>query len=54
MSTTNKALAARFHRDLFEQGDPAAADQICAPDFVWRAVRGDGAGGLFGHPDHEG
>jgi steroid delta-isomerase-like uncharacterized protein len=38
MSTANKALAARFHWEIFEQGDPAAADQICAPEFVWRAA----------------
>jgi steroid delta-isomerase-like uncharacterized protein len=37
MSTANKALAARFHREIFEQGAPAAAAQLCAPDFVWHA-----------------
>jgi steroid delta-isomerase-like uncharacterized protein len=37
MSAENKALASRFHRDLFVQGNLAAADEICAPEFVWRA-----------------
>ena len=31
----NKALARRFHDDLFEQGNLAAADEILAADFVW-------------------
>jgi ketosteroid isomerase-like protein len=33
----NKVLARRFHDDLFEQGNLAAADEILAPDFVWRS-----------------
>jgi steroid delta-isomerase-like uncharacterized protein len=37
MTTDNNTLAGRFHRDIFEQGDLAAADALCAPDFVWRA-----------------
>ena len=31
----NKALARRFHEELFNQGNMAAADEIVAPDFVW-------------------
>ena len=31
----NKALARRFHDEIFEQGNLAAADEIVAPDFVW-------------------
>src|SRR5215207_10516973 len=33
----NKALADRFHEEIFDQGNLAAADEILAPDFVWRA-----------------
>jgi predicted SnoaL-like aldol condensation-catalyzing enzyme len=33
----NKALAHRFHDEIFEQGDLAAADEILAPDFAWYA-----------------
>jgi steroid delta-isomerase-like uncharacterized protein len=36
MSAENKALASRFHRELFVQGNLAVADEICAPEFVWR------------------
>ncbi|MBA2598003.1 MAG: ester cyclase [Chloroflexia bacterium] len=31
----NKALASRFHEELFNQGNMDAADEILAPDFVW-------------------
>ena len=33
----NKALARRFHEEIFDQGNLAAADEILTPDFVWRA-----------------
>jgi predicted SnoaL-like aldol condensation-catalyzing enzyme len=33
----NKALAQRFHDELFEQGNLAVADEILTPDFVWHA-----------------
>ena len=33
----NKALARRFHADIFNQGNMEAADEILAPDFVWRS-----------------
>ena len=29
------ALAHRFHTDIFQGGDLAAADELCAPDFAW-------------------
>ena len=31
-----EALAHRFHMDIFQKGDLAAADEILAPDFIWR------------------
>jgi predicted SnoaL-like aldol condensation-catalyzing enzyme len=31
----NKALAQRFHEDIFIQGNLAAADEILTPDFTW-------------------
>lgn len=35
MSTdSHEALAHRFHSDIFVAGNLAAADEICAPDFV--------------------
>jgi ketosteroid isomerase-like protein len=33
----NKALARRYHDDIFEKGDLDVADEILTPDFVWRA-----------------
>ena len=30
----NKALADRFHEEIFDQGNLAAADEILTPDFV--------------------
>src|SRR5215213_1657304 len=33
----NKALADRFHEEIFDQGNTATADEILTPDFVWRA-----------------
>ena len=33
----NKALARRFHDEIFEQGNLAVADEILTPDFVWHA-----------------
>ena len=35
MSTDNKVLVGRFHREVFEQGSRVAADAICALEFVW-------------------
>jgi predicted SnoaL-like aldol condensation-catalyzing enzyme len=32
----NKALADRFHEEIFDQGNLATADEILTPDFVWR------------------
>jgi predicted SnoaL-like aldol condensation-catalyzing enzyme len=31
----NKALARRFHDDIFERGNLGAADEILAPTFTW-------------------
>ncbi len=31
----NKALARRFHDEIFEQGNLAVADDILTPDFAW-------------------
>src|SRR5262245_36605908 len=31
----NKALARRFHNDIFDRMDPAAAAEILTPDFAW-------------------
>ena len=33
----NKALARRFHDDIFDQGNLAAADEILTPDFDWHS-----------------
>lgn len=33
----NKALADRFHEEIFDQGNLATADEILTQDFVWRA-----------------
>jgi hypothetical protein len=35
MSEENEALVHRFHMDIFQKGD-SAADEILAPDFIWR------------------
>jgi len=32
----NETLAHRFHMDIFQKGDLAAADNILAKDFIWR------------------
>jgi steroid delta-isomerase-like uncharacterized protein len=37
MSTENEALAQRFHRDIFQAGNLAVADEILALDFVMHA-----------------
>jgi steroid delta-isomerase-like uncharacterized protein len=34
LSAENEALAHRFHRDIFQAGNLAVADEILAPDFV--------------------
>jgi predicted SnoaL-like aldol condensation-catalyzing enzyme len=33
----NKALAHRFHEDIFDRMDLAVADEILAPDFAWHS-----------------
>ena len=42
----NKALAQRFHEDIFVAGDLAVADEILAPDFVWHSEVGPGPEGV--------
>lgn len=37
MSEENKALAHRFHMDIFQHGNLAAAEQLISPNFVWHA-----------------
>src|SRR5262245_13537225 len=37
LSAANEALAQRFHRDIFQAGKLAVADEILAPDFVMHA-----------------
>ena len=37
MLAANEALAQRFHRDIFQAGNLAVADEILAPDFVMHA-----------------
>jgi predicted SnoaL-like aldol condensation-catalyzing enzyme len=32
----NETLAHRFHMDIFQRGELAAADDILAKDFIWR------------------
>ncbi len=44
MFEANKALAHRFHMDIFQRKDPAAADQILSRDFVWHGGMGPGEG----------
>ena len=34
MTTQNETLAHRFHMDIFQQGNLAAADEIVAPNFI--------------------
>ena len=37
LSAANEALAQRFHRDIFQAGNLAVADEILAPNFVMHA-----------------
>ena len=37
MSEENKALAYRFHMDIFQQGNLGIVYQLISPDFVWHA-----------------
>ena len=37
LSAENEALAQRFHREIFQAGNLAVADEILAPDFVMHA-----------------
>lgn len=42
----NKALAERFHADIFDAGSVAVADEILTPDFVWHVQVGPGPEGV--------
>ena len=42
MAEGNKALADRFHMDIFQEGNLAAADEILSPDFVYHGSLGPG------------
>ena len=37
MSEENKALAHRFHMDIFQQGNLGVVYELISPDFVWHA-----------------
>ncbi len=37
MSEENKALAHRFHMDIFQQGNFGVVYELISPDFVWHA-----------------
>ena len=37
----NKALAHRFHMDIFQQGKLDVSDEILSPDFVWHTPPGN-------------
>ena len=37
MSEENKALAHRFHMDIFQQGNLVVVDHLISPNFVWHA-----------------
>lgn len=41
-SEANRALAHRFHMDVFQRKDLAAADQTLSRDFVWHGGMGPG------------
>jgi steroid delta-isomerase-like uncharacterized protein len=38
----NKALADRFHMDIFQEGNLDAADEILSADFAWHGGMGPG------------
>ncbi len=42
MSEENKALADRFHMDIFQEGNLDAADEILSADFAWHGGLGPG------------
>ena len=42
----NKALAQRFHADIFDAGNLAAADELLAPGFVWHVQVASGPEGV--------
>ncbi len=42
MTEGNKALADRFHMDVFQEGNLDAADEILSADFAWHGGLGPG------------
>jgi steroid delta-isomerase-like uncharacterized protein len=42
----NKALAQRFHHEIFEQGNFEVADEILSPNFVWHSEVPPGVEGV--------
>ncbi len=42
MAEENKALADRFHMDVFQEENLNVADEILSPDFVWHGALGPG------------
>ena len=42
MAEGNKALADRFHMDIFQEGNLDAADEILSADFLWHGALGPG------------
>ncbi len=40
MSEQNKALADRFHMDIFQKGEVRAADEILSSEFAWHGGMG--------------
>ena len=42
MAEGNKALAGRFHMDIFQEGNLDAADEILSADFLWHGALGPG------------
>jgi predicted ester cyclase len=44
MSEQNKALADRFHMDIFQNGNLAVADEILSNDFAWHGGMGPPGG----------
>ena len=48
MSEQNKALADRFHKDIFQAGNLAAADDLVSQDFQWHGGMAPPKGGPEG------
>jgi predicted ester cyclase len=42
MSEENLTIANRFHKEIFQDGDLAAADELLSKDFIWQGGMGLG------------